>query len=171
MNKKVDHDNDSSSADNADADSTSNTKPLHRDPLIFSISELASRPQGATEEYTMDIEINLNDPDIKPQSNLKGRIQIMKIDREFNVQLRDLEIDLQLQCAKCLENYTQKVLIPLAEKQYAVDKPQREFREEIEYVDVKHQTIDIKDFLRQEIILHFPLVPVCSTHCPGISLD
>ena len=95
----------------------------------------------------------------------------MKIDREFNVQLRNMEIDIQLQCAKCLENYTQKVRISLAEKQYAVDKPQREFREEIGYVDVKHQTIDIKEFLRQEIILHFPLVPVCSTHCPGISLD
>ncbi|MFA4891025.1 MAG: YceD family protein [Candidatus Gracilibacteria bacterium] len=169
MNKKVDHNSEHNSKRNGS--SSGRAKQPNRDPLVFSISELAGRPQGATEEYTMDIEISLNDPDIKPLSNLKGRMQIMKIDREFNVQLRNMEIDIELQCGKCLENYTQKVRISLAEKQYAVDKPQREFREEIQYVDVKYQTIDIREFLRQEIILHFPLVPVCSTHCPGISLD
>ena len=144
--------------------------PKLKDPLILSIADLANRSQGASEQYAVDVQLTIDDPEINPESNLKGTVQIMKTDREFNVQLRNMEIDLKMRCARCLETYTQKVQIPLAEKQYAIDKPEREFREEISYVDTKNQTIDIKEFLREEIILHFPLVPVCSTRCPGINL-
>jgi uncharacterized protein len=36
------------------------------------------------------------------------------------------------------------------------------------YVDMKSFSIDISDFLRQEIILHFPSNLVCSTGCKGL---
>ncbi|EKD49946.1 MAG: hypothetical protein ACD_63C00003G0001, partial [uncultured bacterium] len=48
---------------------------------------------------------------------------------------------------------------------------QMELQKDLSYVDVKNWTLDITEFLRQEIILHFPLIPVCSTRCKGINLE
>jgi len=207
-------------------------KPKTQNLLTVSIADLAGKPQGANEDYLIDMKLSIDDEDIRPKSNLKGTINVMKIDGEFNVELKKMEIDLEMTCDKCLEPYTQKIKIPHAERQYAMDMPEREFRdmlkndvmqgnkelstkktngvaicqrakragteakqrcqiatqfstdkvdkaervfqhvlrEEIAYVNMKTKTIDITDFLREEIILHFPLVSVCSTHCPGIKL-
>ena len=140
-------------------------------PLVFDIAELAIKPQGSTDEYVLDTQFTLSDPDIKPKTNLKGKVKIMKLDQEFNVEFKDLEVGLELECQKCLEPFTQKIEIQFAEKQYAVTKSPGEDRDEIGYVNTKNHTIDIGEFLRQEIILHFPLIPVCSTHCNGINLQ
>lgn len=140
--------------------------------LIFDIAELLSKPQGAADEYTLDNEIYIDDPEIKPKGNLKGKLRIMKLDREFNVEFRDLEIEIEAECSKCLKKFNQKISIPYAEKQYVTHKdPPKEIIEEIGYVNTKNQTINIEVFLREEIILHFPLISVCSTHCKGINLE
>jgi uncharacterized metal-binding protein YceD (DUF177 family) len=83
----------------------------------------------------------------------------------FNVQVKNIKIDVELKCSKCAEQYIQTVEIPKAEWMY-LNKPskQMELQKDIFYVDTKNWTLDITEFLRQEIILHFPLIPVCSTH-------
>ena len=138
--------------------------------LAFDVAELVKRDQGSTDEYNIDQAIELDDPDITPKSNLKGHLTIMSIESEFNVQLRDMEIEVEQTCSKCTENYTQKVQIPFVEKQYTIDRNSADERPDLGLVDLKNHSIDISDFLRQEIILHFPLIPVCSTHCQGINL-
>jgi uncharacterized protein len=138
--------------------------------LAFDVAELVKRDQGSTDEYNLDQFIELDDPDITPKSNLKGHLTIMSIESEFNVQLRDIEIEVEQTCSKCAKNYTQKVQIPFVEKQYTIDRSSTDERPDLGIVDLKNHSIDISDFLRQEIILHFPLIPVCSTHCQGINL-
>lgn len=148
-----------------------NTKFIQQNPLTFDIAELAKKPQGTSDEYAVNAEIELDDPDITPKGNLKGIVAIMKTDNEFNVQLKDIVIDLEFECAKCLNKFSQNLLIPFAEKQYIIKREKTENRDEIGYVETKNQTINIEEFLREEIILHFPLIPVCSTHCNGINLE
>ena len=138
--------------------------------LAFDISELSKKETGSTDEYDLDQPLLLEDSDITPKSNLTGSVTIMNIDREFNVQLRDMELEVEQTCSKCTKNYTQTVQIPFAEKQYLLDQKEQENRPETGLVDLKYHSIDINEFLRQEIILHFPLIPVCSTHCQGINL-
>ncbi len=138
--------------------------------LGFDVADLVKREQGSTDKYNLDQPLELDDPDINPKSNLKGHVTIMALDREFNVQLRDMEVDVEQTCSRCAESYIQKVEIPFAEKQYAIDQQNTDERPDLGFVDLKHHSIDISDFLRQEIILHFPLIPVCSTHCQGINL-
>jgi len=139
------------------------------EPLVFNIAEIASKPQGTTAEFSLDEPVKFDDPEIKTVGNIKGEVAIMTLDREFNVPIKDTEVEVELECSKCLEKFTQKVQIPFAEKQYTIDKNNREQREEVGYVDTKHQTIDTTELFRQEIILHFPFIPVCSTRCNGIT--
>ena len=138
-------------------------QPPPEDPsLTFDIADLLKRGQGATDEYSLDTKIDLEEEEIVPQGHLKGKVEIMKIEGEFNVQVRDVEIELELKCGKCLETFTQNITIPFAEHEYLVEKIKGDKREEISLIDRKNRTLNISEFLRQEIILHSPLIPVCS---------
>ena len=141
-------------------------------PLTFDVSELNKKSEGSVFEYSLDLDVDFGDPTIVPKSNLTGRVFIMKLKEGFNVQIKGIEIEVELKCGKCVENYAQKIEIKSAEWLY-LNEPskQMELKKDISYVDMKNWTLDITEFLRQEIILHFPLVPVCSTRCKGINLE
>jgi len=140
-------------------------------PLTFDISELNKKGEGSIFEYSLDVVVDFNEPSIIPKSNLTGRVFIMKLEEGFNVQVKDIKMDVEMKCGKCAEQYTQTTEIRSAEWLY-LNKPskQMELQKDIFYVDTKKWTVDITEFLRQEIILHFPLIPVCSTRCKGINL-
>jgi uncharacterized metal-binding protein YceD (DUF177 family) len=141
-------------------------------PLTFDVSELNKKSEGSIFEYSLDVEVDFNEQAIVSKSNLTGRVFIMKLKEGFHVQVKGIKIDVELKCGKCAEIYTQKVEIPSAELLY-LNEPskQMELQKDLSYVDVKNWTLDITEFLRQEIILHFPLIPVCSTRCKGINLE
>jgi len=141
-------------------------------PLTFDVSELNKKSEGSTFEYSLDVDVDFNEPTITTESNLTGRVFIMKLKEGFHVQVKGIKIDVELKCGKCAEMYAQTIEIKSAEWLY-LNEPskQMELQKDLSYVDVKNWTIDITEFLRQEIILHFPLVPVCSTRCKGINLE
>ena len=62
-----------------------------------------------------------------------------------------------------------KVNLKSFEKQFLLHKPEIiDDLNDIYLVETKNMTIDLTEALRQEIILHFPVVRVCSIHCKGI---
>lgn len=138
--------------------------------LVFNVSKLANAAEGTADTYELDIPVDFDEPLIKPLSNLKGTIKIIKLDKEFNVQIKDIEIDIEKNCDKCLKTFTEHLEIPLISIEFLI-QPLRniELSEDVFYVNTKNWTIDIKEWLRQEIILHFPLISVCSLRCEGIT--
>jgi len=161
MNKKIEQDSGKDPVQDPKEDLSEN--------LIFSVSELANVAEGQTDRYDTDTPVSFDkegdeDP-VKAKSNLKGTIRIMRINREFNIQIHDMEIDVELECDKCLEPHIQKIEIPHAEIEFLIKPSQDiESNEDIFFVNTKNWTVDLNEFIRQEIILHFPLISVCSTH-------
>jgi len=133
--------------------------------LTFSVAELLRKSQGATDEYTLNAEVSFDKNEIETKGKLKGKVKIMNIEKAVNVQVKDVEIKVVFTCSKCLEKFTETIRIPFAERQF--DFAEKEgLKDEFDsfYVNMKSYTLNIEELLRQEIILHFPLVPVCSTH-------
>ena len=63
----------------------------------------------------------------------------------------------------------QKIHVPGAERQFYLKKPKHvEDPNDLYLVETKHQTIDLNEALRQEFLLHFPIIPVCSKSCKGM---
>lgn len=137
--------------------------------LVLSISDLANKGKGASIQYSLDTPVDFNDPDIHPKSNLTCKVEIMKIENEYNVAVKNLVLIVERICDKCLKKFKYKIEIPYAEAQYLITDEAFENRFDFFYADIKNKEIDISEFLRQEIILHFPLVAVCSPHCKGIN--
>jgi len=140
--------------------------------LIFDIHNLGNRAPGASISYKLDgIEPDLSKYNIHLKAPIEGEIEIMKVETEYNVAIKNFKTTVELICEKCLEKFDFIIEIPYTEMQFLVSTEAFENRFDFFYANTKNHTVDIEEFLRQEIILHFPLVAVCSPHCKGINLN
>lgn len=135
--------------------------------LQFNVSSLLKQGTGTRELYSFIAPLRFDD--VKTASDIKGKVEIMKIDDGVNVKMEDVELEVPFRCEKCLKNFKQTVHVERAERQYLFEAPHKSVDpNDLFLIDMKNETIDLKEPLRQEIILHLPLIPVCSRSCKGI---
>jgi uncharacterized metal-binding protein YceD (DUF177 family) len=138
--------------------------------FVFEIGDLVREEQGTIIRFDFDEENTLEfDEGQKPKSNISAKVALMKVQDGIHVLFEDIQLSLEFNCMKCGLVHEQKIVIPQAERVYYFKK-QKEDADSVDffYVDTKSLTIDISDFLRQEIILHFPTISVCSKSCKGL---
>jgi len=100
---------------------------------------------------------------------LIGDLLMIKMKEEISVIVSDFNTSVELKCTKCLKEFDLNIEIPSMERSFLLDPPT--FSEDpfdLFYIDKKSMTIDLSDMLRQEIILHFPFIPVCSSRGKGL---
>lgn len=135
--------------------------------LIFDISPLMETATGTRENYSFEVPIEFTG--LKLSSNIRGKVEIMKIEDGFNAKVTGIEVRMDFCCDKCLKKFQQKVQIAMAERQFYLQQPAVvEDPNDLYLVNRKELNIDLAEFLRQEIILHFPPIPVCSSSCKGL---
>ena len=103
-------------------------------------------------------------------ARVKGRVEFLKLPHEVNVQLHDVETSVPSTCNRCLKPFTQTISIPVAEREFIIDLEEREMTpgEEGNFVNKERDEIDITPMLREELLLHFPPIPLCSESCKGL---
>jgi len=135
--------------------------------LIFKINDLLDKPTGTSIKYSFKGPVKFEG--IPEKSEIEGDATIMKIDEGVNLSVEKVNIEVEFQCEKCLDNYVKKIHIDQTERQFLLEKPKKvEDQEDLFLIDKKKLEIDATEMLRQEIILHFPVVSVCSKHCKGL---
>lgn len=96
-------------------------------------------------------------------------LTVMKMDDAIVAMLKDFETEIEIPCAKCLKPIKEKIKIHFIEREFFLKKPEI-IEDEADFfeADRKLMQIDLSEVLRQEILLHFPSFPVCSTKCKGL---
>ena len=95
--------------------------------------------------------MDMDREDVHPQSPFEVDVFVARSDRELIVKA-DIQCPLRCTCARCLEDFTDRV------ETGAV------FTYRVQPTDV----VDITDDVRQEVILAYPMVPVCKPDCKGL---
>ena len=135
--------------------------------IVFDVGKLIASGEGVRDLYSFDIPLDFDD--IKIKSSVCGKAELMRIEEGVNARLTDVEMLIGGRCDKCLKKIDNKVNIDQMERQFFLHKPSYiENPNDTFFIDEKTFTIDLTEPLRQEIILHFPLVQVCSKSCKGI---
>lgn len=135
--------------------------------LIFDISKFLEVTTGTSERFSFQGHTVFDE--ITTSSEISGQIEIMRIEDGLNVKVNNLEIEVEFSCEKCLKPYPHKIKIDCAERVFLFKTPTEiEDINDLFLVDLKKMQIDLSDLLRQEIILHFPSVRVCSKGCKGL---
>ena len=137
--------------------------------LKFNVGELLRQTGGTRETFRIDVPLSKKQKDFKIASNLKGTVILVKLDRKISAQLSDATIDVIFACSKCLDEIEEEVYVPFAEREFLLDPPKKiEDLADVFLIDKKNLTIDLTEMVRQELILHFPLIPLCSKSCKGL---
>ncbi len=111
------------------------------------VPEAGIRGHARYDPTTMDMDRD----DVHLREAFAVEAMIVKADRELVVTAQ-IDCPLSFTCARCLEEF------PATLKTHAV------FSYKVQPTDV----VDITDEVRQEIILAYPMVPVCQPDCQGL---
>jgi len=135
--------------------------------ITFKVGDLFRSEQGTSYTYEIDEKCEL-ELEHKPKSNITFRLTLMKLEKGIVAMVEDLELKLQFKCERCNIDYDQKIAITSAERVFYFEEQDSDDPMDAYYVDMKNSTLTLDEFLRQEIILHFPTIPVHSKSCKGL---
>lgn len=108
--------------------------------------------EGLQQRETYDpAAMDMGREDIQPQPPFEVEAFVTKSEKELIVKA-DIRCPLRCVCARCLEDFT----LPVATGAI--------FTYQVEPSDV----VDITDEVRQEILLAYPMIPVCKPDCKGL---
>lgn len=139
--------------------------------LTYKVAKLWGKPLGSSEKYEIDEKIEYpHDKDMDFAGNFTGKLTLIRLKDEISVLLNNAEIEVKFTCTHCLKTFTETIGIPEAEREFFLNEPDFESDDldDLFYINKKPMTIDLGEMVRQEIILHFPLIPVCSRSCKGL---
>ena len=108
--------------------------------------------EGLLEHATYDPSMmDMARQDIRLTDPIEVDANVNKMDSELLVRV-DIECPMRMECARCLEEFT------------SVLRTDALFNYEVKPSDI----VDITDDVRQEIILGYPMIPVCRPDCRGL---
>ncbi len=139
--------------------------------LTYRIAKIWGKPEGSSEKYDIDEQIVYpDDKDLNFDSHFTGKLTFIRLKDEISVLLNSAEVKIKFSCNRCLKIFTRNVEIPEAEREFFHEEPKFESDDldDLFFMNKKRMTIDLNEMVRQEIILHFPLIPVCSRSCKGL---
>jgi uncharacterized protein len=150
---------------------TTVTKRTHsqKSPLAFKIGKVWTAAEGTTVKLPVDVQVDFPGTEIHAVTPLTGELMLIKLKEEISVILKDAQIGVMFKCARCLKEYEATIEIPGAEREFLASRPTAaDDLNDVYLIDMKDLTIDIYEMVRQEIILHFPFIQVCSDSCKGL---
>lgn len=138
--------------------------------IKINVGSLLSKAQGSRMEFDIDESVNFDYADELDLSGpVTGRVTLLKLPHEINVQVHNLHAALRCQCSRCLKPLVYPVNIEFIEREFIVDLPDRDIEpgESIQYINENNEIV-LDDMIREEILLHFPAAAVCSESCRGL---
>lgn len=136
--------------------------------LNFSVSALLSKHEGATMNFTIDEAVDFSG--FKLKGNVVFDVQFLKLPHEINVQVSDLRAESEAICSRCLKIIPCKIAVSCVEREFIIDLPKRDLQEgeDAPFVNKDRNEIDLTDMVHEELLLHFPVIPLCSESCKGL---
>jgi len=142
---------------------------LSGDPLDahFNVSALLQQPVGTALVYPMSTLLGRDQ-----ESLVSGTIRLIHTGRGVALS-GEGAADVMLTCMRCLDEYCEHVTFTIEEQvhpepRFALRRGAVGFEEDDEVHIGTDNTLDLGEILRQHIVLHLPLKPLCRADCPGL---
>ena len=144
------------------------SKPVN--PLTFKIGNVWTSAEGSSVKHDLDAVLEFDPREINAISSFTAELMLIKLKEEISVLLTNGSVKVRLICTRCLKQFTRDIEIKAAERQFYAKEPSHKEEDinDIFLINMKDLTIDLSEMIRQEIILHFPFIAVCSTGCKGL---
>lgn len=142
-----------------------------KDITSVKIGQIWNQGQGATFKDSFEVNPDLGN-EIPLNQDIKADLTLIRMKDGVVAILTDLTTSLNLTCSKCLDDFSFPIAVSTAEREFLASAPNRNYDSmEVFLINPNDMSIDLTETLRQELLLHFPMIPVCSERCKGLCLD
>jgi uncharacterized protein len=142
--------------------------------MIYNVAQFLKAPVGAAQVVELDNadELNLEDDSVKLAGPISGRLRMRRTNQGILVD-GPVETTVELTCGRCLESFTLPLSFQLEEQFYptidvitGLSLPESD-NELIFPIDQNHQ-LDLREAIRQNLLLALPMQPICKETCAGL---
>ena len=142
--------------------------------MIYNVAQLLKAPVGTTLRVEIDPHdgIALDDERVRLAGDVDGSVKLHRTNQGI---LADgtVTAPVSLHCDRCLEEYTTTLRFPLREQFYpTVDVttgvPLHAVQEDIAFPIDHNHLLDLREALRQNLLLALPMQSLCREDCSGL---
>lgn len=110
--------------------------------------------------------------DVALSEPISAEFTVIRLKEGLSVILENLHTSTDQVCARCLKQFNHPIDVKSTERLFYADAPGRDYDPlEVFLIDKQDMAIDLSEMLRQEMLLQFPMIPVCSERCKGLCPD
>ena len=142
--------------------------------MIYNVAQLLKSPVGTTQivELNEPERLNLEDESVALVEPLRGRLRLRRTNQGILVD-GPIEAHVELSCVRCLETFILPLSFHLEEEFYptidvvtGIALPATD-NEMVFPIDQNHE-LDLREALRQNLLLALPMQPLCKETCAGL---
>lgn len=139
--------------------------------MRYNVAQLMRESVGATRQYEVDEEVR-NLEEGWGTLRVSGSVQMLKTQRGILVRA-SLHTDVPEECSRCLEAFREALALDIEEEFFPVTDVTTglplELPEEDEPFTISgHHILDLREAVRQAILLARPIQPLCREECAGL---
>ena len=142
--------------------------------MIFNVAQLLKSPIGTTQDVVLDDSdsLDLRDGEARLAGPITGHARLHRTNESIVVD-GVAHIPVLLECSRCLTEFTTTLDVPLRETFYpSIDietgLPVRLPEDETAFTIDDHHQIDLREAIRQNLVLALPIQPLCREDCKGL---
>jgi uncharacterized protein len=142
--------------------------------MIFNVAQLLKSPIGTTQDVVLDDSdsLDLRDGEARLAGPITGYARLHRTNESIIVDGL-AHIPVLLECSRCLTEFTTTLDVPLRETFYpSIDietgLPVRLPEDETAFTIDDHHQIDLREAIRQNLVLALPIQPLHSEDCKGL---
>lgn len=137
--------------------------------FTIKVGEILGKEQGTRQAFALEGKLEPPENTFRPASHFTAKVELLRISEGVHVLLQDSKIKVNFACHRCAEPFVQEINIPAIERVFYEDTPSSAGDdEELNFINMKDRTIDLAPMIQEEILLHLPLIQVCSKSCKGL---
>jgi uncharacterized protein len=130
-------------------------------PLLINLRHLEHKSLVLTGELSAaELELETRDELIRMPRPLRYELELERLDDGVLVRGR-LNVLLACECARCLKAFDHPIVMENWACHLALSGEEK--------VEVVNDCVDLTPYLREDILLAFPLHPLCGSDCGGLS--
>ena len=123
------------------------------------------------EGLIVDLEEKLTPEEVSISCTARSRLSLNKVGTEIVITGR-LKADMDLQCSRCLKDFRQTLDIPVNVVYHPIEDAGDERHilkdDEMDMGFYKGEELDVRELLKEQVLLNEQMKPLCSERCKGI---
>lgn len=152
----------------------SGTLPDVQDDTRVHVAQLLQEQVGAVRQCRIAVEALPLDEGMVAH-NIVANVRLTRIPTGVLAK-GQLDTSVRLECSRCLEEYDQSLEVEFADEYRptidiltGAELSEQATEDEAEYFSISDiHVLDLRESIRQAIVLELPMAPICREDCPGL---